>query len=230
MTSSDAFLQSSSPLAAPETCRQGSEKERTQNFFDRQEILELVRLERFWRDQRQWQKLADAYVDDSQVCTTWFLGTGKEFAAASQELAEKRGSKTKHTIFPTYVRVNGDRAICESPGTIHGRNLFGGVEVDMVSYARFHSLAVRTTRGWRLKSFMGIYSRDTMTAVNPNDALPVDWNEIKKFRPEYRFLCYTMMQRGYSVSQELPGDERPDILKAYYAKTDRWLETGEPPF
>ena len=103
-----------------------------------------MRLERFWRDQRQWAKLADAYVDDSQVCTTWFLGTGKEFAAASQELAEKRGSKTKHTIFPTYVRVNGDRAICESPGTIHGRNLFGGVEVDMVNYARFHSLVVRT--------------------------------------------------------------------------------------
>jgi hypothetical protein len=230
MTRTASFIHASSSEAAPESCRQGSDKNRTQNFFDRQEILELVRLERFWRDQRQWQRLADAYTEDSQVCTTWFLGTGKEFATASQELAEKRGSKTRHTIFPTYVRVNGDRAISESPGTIHGRNLFGGVEVDMVSYARFHSLVVRTDRGWRLKSFMGIYNRDTMTAVNPNDRLPVDWKEITKFRPEYRFLCYTMMQRGYSVSQELPGDERPDILKAYYAKADRWLETGESAF
>ena len=89
---------------------------------------------------------------------------------------------------------------------------------------------VRTPRGWRLKSFMGIYSRDTLTAVNPNDKLPIDWNEIRKFRPEYRFLCYAMMQRGYSVSQELPGDERPDIVNAYYAKCERWLETGEAAF
>ena len=108
--------------------------------------------------------------------------------------------------------------------------MFGGVEVDMVNYARFHSMAVRTPGGWRLKSFMGIYSRDTLTAVNPNDALPIDWTEIKKFRPEYRFLCYAMMQRGYSISQELPGDERPDIVNAYYAKTERWLETGEAAF
>jgi hypothetical protein len=39
-----------------------------------------------------------------------------------------------------------------------------------------------------------------------------------------------MMQRGYSVAQDLPGDERPDIVNAYYAKCDRWLETGEAPF
>ncbi len=43
------------------------------------------------RDQREWGKLADCYVEDLQVCTTWFLGTGREFAAASQEMFEKRG-------------------------------------------------------------------------------------------------------------------------------------------
>ena len=216
--------------AAPNSCQQGNDKEETKNFFDRQEIFELVRLERYWRDHRQWDRLADAYIDNSQVCTTWFLGTGREFAAASQELVEKRGSRTKHTIFPTFVRINGDRAICESPGTIHGRNQFGGVEVDMVNYALFHSLVVRTDRGWRLKSFMGIYQRDTLTAVNPNDRLPINWEEIKTFRPEYRFLCYVMMQRGYQVSQELPGEQRPDIVNAYYMGADRWLETGVSPF
>ena len=128
-----------------------------QEFVDRQEIYELVRLERFWRDQREWQKLADMYVPESQVCTTWFLGAGREFAAASRELYEKRGSRAKHMIWPAHCRVNGDRALCESPGTIYSRNLFG----------------------------------------------------------------------GYTVSQELPGDARQDITDAYYAKADRWLETGE---
>ncbi|HEX4112938.1 MAG TPA: nuclear transport factor 2 family protein [Stellaceae bacterium] len=198
-----------------------------QDFIDRQEIYELVRLERFWRDQREWQRLADCYIAESQVCTTWFLGTGRQFAEASRVLYEQRGSRAKHMIWPAYCRVNGDRAICESPGTIYSRNLFGGVEVDMMNHARFHSLLVRTREGWRLKSFMGIYMKDTMTAVNPEEKLPVDWNEIKKFRPDYRFLCYSMMQRGYTVSQELPGDARPDITQAYYVKADRWLDTGE---
>jgi hypothetical protein len=223
-------MHSSSTVAAPDSCRQGTDAELTRAFFDRQEILELVRLERYWRDQREWSRLADAYVADSQVCTTWFLGTGSEFAEASRELVEKRGSRTKHTIFPTCVRINGDRAICESPGTIQGRNLFDGVEVDLVNYALFHSLVVRTERGWRLKSFMGIYHRDTLNVVNPADRLPIDWAQIKTFRPDYQFLCYVMMRRGYAVSQELPGDARPDIVAAYRAGADRWLETGASPF
>jgi hypothetical protein len=223
-------MDSSSTAAAPDSCRQGADAGLTRAFFDRQEILELVRLERYWRDQREWGRLADAYVEDSQVCTTWFLGTGRAFAEASRELVEQRGSRTKHTIFPTYVRINGDRAICESPGTIQGRNLFDGVAVDLVNYALFHSLAVRTARGWRLKSFMGIYHRDTLTAVNPSDRLPIDWAEIETFRPDYKFLCYVMMRRGYSVSQDLPGDARPDIVAAYRARADRWLETGTSPF
>jgi hypothetical protein len=53
---------------------------------------------------------------------------------------------------------------------------------------------------------------------------------FETFRPEYKFLCYVMMQRGYTVSQELPGDERPDIVAAYCAGADRWLETGISPF
>jgi hypothetical protein len=223
-------MYSSSTAAAPDSCRQGTDAALTRAFFDRQEILELVRLERYWRDQREWDRLADAYVEDSQVCTTWFLGTGRAFAEASRELVEQRGSRTKHTIFPTYVRINGDRAICESPGTIQGRNLFDGVAVDLVNYALFHSLVVRTERGWRLKSFMGIYHRDTLTAVNPSDRLPIDWAQIKTFRPDYQFLCYVMMRRGYTVSQELPGDARPDIIAAYRAGADRWLETGIAPF
>jgi IS30 family transposase len=87
---------------------------------------------------------------------------------------EKHGSRGKHMIWPAHVRINGDRAISESPGTIYSRSVFGGVEVDMMNYARFHSLVVRTERGWRLKTFTGIYQKDTLTAVNPTEKLPVD--------------------------------------------------------
>ncbi|SDR59984.1 SnoaL-like domain-containing protein [Rhizobiales bacterium GAS113] len=220
----------SSIEVAPATSERGFNPGATQEFFDRQEIMELVRLERFWRDQCKWDRLAAAYTEDSEVCTTWFRGTGAEFAAASREMYQVRGARGKHMIWPASVRINGDRAICESPGTIYSRSIFNGVEVDLMNYARFHSLVVRTNAGWRLKTFTGIYQKDTMTPVNSTESLPVDWDELKTFRTSYRFLSYSLMQRGYVVPQDLPGDDRPDIVNAHCAKADRWLETGEAPF
>jgi len=64
-----------------------------QSCLDREAIFELVRLERFWRDQGEWDRLAEAYVDDSWVRTTWFEGAGREFAEASRVMAE-RGTRS----------------------------------------------------------------------------------------------------------------------------------------
>ena len=203
---------------------------RLEAMLDRQEIMELVRLERFWRDQCQWTELANAYVSDSQVLTTWFRGTGRAFADASREMYEARGSRGKHMIWPADVRVRGDRAICESPGTIYSRSTFEGVELDLMTYARFHSLLVRTDQGWRMKTFTGVYLKDAMTPVNPQERLPVDWEDIKRFRPSYRFMCYSLSRRGYMPPQDLPGDDRPDIVRDFYAHAERWLLTGEDAF
>ena len=41
---------------------------------DRRAIEQLLRLERWWRDQGERDKLAEAYVEDSHVRTTWFTG------------------------------------------------------------------------------------------------------------------------------------------------------------
>ena len=79
---------------------------------------------------------------------------------------------------------------------------------------------------WRLASFEGIYQRDHMRSVNPAEPLPVDWELVKTLRPSYRFLAYTQLRRGYKVNPELLGDDRPDLLEAFYAQERRWLETG----
>lgn len=209
--------------ALPPTAR-GAAPAATADLIDRFELLELVRLERFWRDQRQWRHLAECYVPDSRVLTTWFDGTGLAFAEASRELFEVRGSRAQHEIRPGWVRINGDRAICESPGAITVRMEFDGIEVDIVNSARFHSLAERTTQGWRLKTFTGIYNKDTLTPVDPAQRLSFDMTKLAAFRPSYRFLCYAMMLRGYSVRQDLPGDDDIALLNAFYAEADAWLE------
>jgi SnoaL-like domain len=189
---------------------------------DRQAIADLVRLERFHRDRRRWDELAEDYIEDSRVKTTWFEGTGREFAAASREMAQ-RGRESIHLIAPSEIRVNGDRALCESNAQIVNRSVLHDVEVDMVQYCRFFSRVVRTPDGWRLASFDGIYHKDTIAPVNPGDTVPIDWDALRDLRPSYRIWAYAISLKGYEIGQDELGDDRPDLLEPFYAAAERWL-------
>jgi hypothetical protein len=193
---------------------------------DKLAIAELVRMERFHRDRRQWEALADDYVEDSRVKTTWFSGTGREFAAASRDMMQ-RGRESIHLITPTDIRVNGDRALSESHAQIHNRSMIHDVEVDMVQYCRFFSRVVRTRAGWKLASFDGIYHKDTMVPTNPGEEVPVDFDKLAGLRPSYRVWAYAISLKGYEIAQDELGDDRPDLLEPFYAAAEQWLTTGE---
>ncbi len=195
-------------------------------LLDKQAIVELVRMERFWRDHAEWDKLAACYTPDSRVRTTWFQGSGPEFAEASREQAA-RGRRSTHLITPTVLRLNGDRALVESMMEIHNRSPLEGVEVDTIMYGRFFSRVVRTAEGWRLASFDGIYSKTVIAPVNPADTVPIDWEELARYRPSYQLWAYMLSRRGYAVGHDELGDDRPDLLEAFYRAAERWLETGE---
>jgi hypothetical protein len=197
--------------------------------LDKLQIAEIVRLERFWRDRGEWDKLAGAFTDDSKVKTTWFDGSGKEFAEASRVMAEERGRASIHLITPTEIRVNGDRALSESMGEIHNRAVLEGVEVDTLMYCRFFSRLRRTPDGWKLMSFDGIYTKDQIVPTNPADALPFDFAELADLRPSYRVWSYMISRRGYDIGLEERADDRPDLLAPFYAAADHWLATGEDP-
>jgi SnoaL-like domain len=196
------------------------------NSDDRQAIADLVRMERFHRDRRRWDELADDYIEDSRVKTTWFEGTGREFAAASRDMA-RRGRESIHLITPTEIRVDGDRALSESHAQIHNRSVIEGVEVDMVQYCRFFSRVARTRAGWRLASFDGIYHKDTIVPVDPNDRVPIDFDELGHLRPSYRIWAYAISLKGYEIGQDELGDDRPDLLEPFYAAAERWLAGGQ---
>ena len=193
---------------------------------DRQAIAELVRMERFHRDRRRWDELAEDYIEDSRVKTTWFEGSGREFAAASRDMAA-RGRESIHLIWPTEIRVNGDRALCESNAQILNRSVVHDVEVDMVQFCRFFSRVVRTPDGWRLKSFDGIYHKDTIVPVDPAETVPLDWDRLRALRPSYRIWAYTISLKGYEIGQDELGDDRPDLLEPFYAAAERWLAGDE---
>jgi hypothetical protein len=198
---------------------------RLARLLERTEIFDLVRFERLCRDQRDFAGMVGCYVANAPVRTTWFDGTVEDFAEASRTKMTS-GSQAKHWIMPARLDIKDDRALVESPACIFDRLTFDGIEFDTFQYCRFVSRVIRTAAGWKLGSFEGIYQRDQMQTVDPRNPLPVDWEIIKTLRPSYKFIGYTQVKRGYKVNPELLGDDRPDLLEAFYAREQKWLETG----
>lgn len=197
-------------------------------LIDRTEIFDLVRYERFCRDQCDWEGLLYSFAPGSSVRTTWFAGTVEEFTEGSRRKMTGAGSTSpKHWIFPTKLQINGNRALVESPALIFDRMSFDGVEFDSFQYCRFVSRVMKTEDRWRLASFEAIYQRDQMQPVDLRQAQPIDWEELNTYRKSYRFFTYIQKRRGYKVNPDLLGDDRPDILDAFYAGEQRWLDTGE---
>lgn len=197
-----------------------------QRLLDREQIIELIRLERYLRDHSRYDELADCYAEDSRVKTTWFEGSGRDFAQASKEMAEQRGRQSRHLITPTYIRTSGNRALVDSYGEIHNRGEIDDVEVDTIQYCRFFSRVRRTEDGWRLVSFDGIYGKDQIWPVDPSQQLPFDFSQLTGLRPSYRVWAYTLSLKGYDIGQDELGDDRPDLLEPFYAAADAWLAEG----
>jgi hypothetical protein len=189
---------------------------RLERLLDRTEIFDLVRYERLCRDQRDFSGMIACYVPKAPVRTTWFDGTIEDFAEASRKKMTA-GSQAKHWIMPARLDIDHTRALVESPAVIFDRLTFDGIEFDTFQYCRFVSRVIKTAQGWKLGSFEGIYQRDQMQTVDPRDPLPVDWDVVKSLRPSYKFI-------GYALNPELLGDDRPDLVQAFYASERKWLE------
>jgi hypothetical protein len=195
---------------------------------DKLAIIELVGLERYWRDIGEWDNVAACFTEDAVITTTWFKGNAREFALLSKEMAQ-HGRHSKHPIHPIYVRVNRDRALVESRAQIQNRDVLEGVPVDTTQYVRFFSRAERTSAGWRLASFEGIYEKGTMAPVNPNDRIPIDWSLIENctHRSSYQLWFWSMTKRGYTVPHDRIGDDDPAQVQAFYADEEAWLNYAE---
>ena len=196
---------------------------RLQSLLDREELFDLVRRERFARDQRRFDVMSACFHRDAYIRTSWYDGHGGDaYVEATRKWMGTTGN-SKHWVFPAFAQVNGDRATVESPATIFNRAMLDGVEVDFHVFCRFYSRAGREDGLWKLLSFEVLFERDEMRPVNPSQALPVDWEVLSTMRPSYRFLAYIQHSRGVEVNPDLLGDDRPEALEAFHRGEERWL-------
>jgi hypothetical protein len=200
---------------------------RLQDHLDCQMLFDLVRRERFARDQQRFDVMAACFHRDAYVRTSWYDGIGGDaYVEASRKWMSNTGN-SKHWVFPAFAKVQGNRATVESPAMIFNRAKLEDVEIDFQVFCRFFSRAVREDDEWKLSSFHVLFERDVMAPVFSSDQLPVDRTLLDTMRPTYKFLTYIQRSRGIQVNQELLGDDRPDELAAFHVGEDRWLSSGE---
>lgn len=194
--------------------------------LDREELFDLVRRERFTRDQMRFDLMRACFHDNAYVRTSWYDGHGADnYVEASRKLL-MRSPGGKHWVFPALAQVNGDRATVESPAKIFNRVAIDGVDIDFHVYCRFFSRAVRENGSWKLLTFEVLWERDEMRPVDVNQQLPFNYADLSHFRPTYRFLSYYQKTRGVEVNPNLLGDDRLDELQAFHRGEDAWLAGG----
>jgi hypothetical protein len=193
---------------------------------DLAEIEQLILRERQGRDRGWWHRMRAAYTSDATVVVSWFSGSATEFIARSEQMASN-GNQAVHRLAPPVIDVAADRAIAEVPAAIEVRAEIGGVQADLVSYTRLLYRAIRTDRRWLLRSMIAIYERDTLVPAVPGSVPTIDTARLDALRRPYRWLAYHLGEQGYSVDQDLPGDDRPRTVRALYDEAFAWLRTPD---
>ncbi|WP_410565799.1 nuclear transport factor 2 family protein [Amycolatopsis sp. cmx-4-61] len=189
------------------------------------EITQLVLKERQARDRGWWDRMRAAYADDSAIRLSWFRGGGAEFVAESRKMAE-RGDLAVHRLSPPVVHQHGDRAIVELPAVIELRTIVDDVEADLASAGRLHYRVARRDGRWLITALDPVYERDRLTPAHPGVTLPVGPADVASYRPPYRFLCYVFSRRGYTVGDDLYGDDRPAEVARFHEAAFAWLAGG----
>ncbi|MFF3641001.1 nuclear transport factor 2 family protein [Streptomyces sp. NPDC002564] len=194
-------------------------------------VAQLVLHERQARNRHWWDAMRQCYATDSLVRGDWFRGSGAEFVTRSQAMAAT-GPRSTHRLGPAIVDIAGSRALAELPTTIEITTRLGDTEALLACHTRLLYRTVRITDSWRISALDPIYERDNLTPTLPGAALPIAPEEINNSRTPYRFLRYVLHQYGYTIPDDLYGDDRPEPVAALYEQAHLWLrgaaETEDP--
>ncbi len=190
-----------------------------QDMVDKASIKELVEFERFCRDNALWDEMKKCYADDSHVNISWYQGSGHGFVDASSKMTQF----APHKIYNTEVWLKGSKAVAIMMTTVQMRHTIDGYPVEVSSDAMLVFRTQKIDGQWYIVSFESIYQKDAIIPVFPNSVINIPAEEITKYRTSYGAMIYMAKKAGMTVSEELPGIDRPDLVEKLYRETDEWL-------
>jgi hypothetical protein len=190
-------------------------------------ITQLVACERESRDMGFWNRMRDCFHPDAEVHLSWFKGSGHAFVAASKDMAA-RGMLAKHRLGPVLVTLNGERALATLSGVIDIPVVLEGKEFTLCAHSVFLYRSERRDGEWRLSSFECFYRRDEFIPVVLGQTATLPAELLAGFRPSYRNLCYSLHLKGYKPDNELPGEDKPETVRAILQRLYQWLGLPVP--
>ena len=190
-------------------------------------VSQLVLRERHSRDFGLWQQMRDCFHEDSVVRLSWIDASGPEFVRRSEEMA-RRNVNVSHRVSPILVTLAGDRAIAQFTGAINIPFTLNGTEVMVSSHSLFLFRAERREQVWRISGFNMVYQRDEIAPVIPGQAIAIDTEAMKSFRPSYRLLSYCLTAGGFPVRNDLAGIDRPELVDALMREIYGWAGLVPP--
>lgn len=76
----------------------------------------------------------------------------------------------------------------------------------------------------KISDMASLFEADKLAPAVPGDDLGIDAADLEGFRRSYRWLTYVRMQAGGTVSQDLPGTDRPADVARIYDAAEAWLD------
>lgn len=194
---------------------------------DYEAISRLVVWERQSRVRHETKEMEACYFPDATVATSWSRGTlasylkgGNRAKAAPDEIILSR-------VSVPVVHQKGKRAYVELPATTIRWIKVNGEEAVLTSYMRLIYRVEQRNGLWKIADMLSINEDDTLEPAVPGTDLKIDASELKGLRHSYRYLAYTRMKAGGTVSNGLLGIDRPDDIARIYSEAETWLNKTE---
>ncbi len=185
-------------------------------------MIELIERERSVRDASEWAEMAACYHPDSTVEVSWFKGSGADFVGLSRKNFPSPGTSL-HQLGQSVVKLRNNRATVETPFQVIGIAELEGTSVTLVNFARLFWRVQRRDAQWLIDRIRVVYIRDLLIPCNPRSVPDIDEAELAQYRPPYRFLSYVFARSEHPVSNDLPGIDRPEMVRALQDTEALWL-------
>ncbi len=190
---------------------------------DKYACAELIQAWGLYRDQGKWPQLLATFVPEGEIAVSWFSGSFREFVERCRRSFEA-GQRSKHQIFPSTVRVAGDRALAETNVVILVRQKIGGVLADMTSYARFLDRVERRDGRWAIRERASVYERDRLDPVEPSEAFDKLFaaSDLSVYPEAYRYMAARLVAAGRELAPVVHCDGAAHTAQLY-ARYEAWL-------
>jgi SnoaL-like domain len=197
---------------------------------DKLAIAELIQAWGVHRDQGKWQELRDTFTPDGQMSISWFCGPHEQFVERCKANFAVANSWSRHHFHAPSIRLNGDRAVAETPVVIRVRQKFKEVPVDLTAWSRFLDRVERHSAGWLIAERAAIYERDRLDPVEPSQDYDLLFaaGGAARFPEQYRYMAFRIAHtKGRRLAPVVYRDGGPETAELH-DRFSHWLDGGAP--